>query len=797
MFCQGNAAGEEEEDMPALTVGPKNIRRIEYLEGEILPNMRRTKFETLLLILNFSMRHGLSAVAVEDLCSMVNVILGANVIPSTRHMFKTVFSGDMPLKYHMYCPHCVAYMGEITKALRARKVVPCPVCTKQCNVPGLNGKDFFVTLPVKRQIADMLQNMDDVLEQLHHRWERNPSDDIRDVFDGDVYKNLCEEGKFLSHRYNLSLTFNTDGASVFESGCTTMWPIFFRLNELKPENRFDESNCMVAGLWFGNKEPAMEMYFKCFLSECKDLYESGIHWKAPNGQVIHSKVITLNCVLDSVAKPKLQATKQFNGTNSCPYCNHPGERYGTNMMCKWPMGGDNISLLGDMSFIYTLDKMEPVGGRLTRITYTVFDRKDEKMREDMIIAEERRALEPDFTGYKGLKGKSAMCLLPFFDVSFGFQIDYLHSVLMGCTKHLASFWFDSFYSEEEFSIRDSLAEIDNRLLALTPPTSISRRPRTLKQRADWHGNEWRSWLLYYSLPCLKGFLPNRYLKHHCMLVSAIHTLLKDNISRHDLESATWNLGEYVSDFQNLYTPEEMFFNVHLLLHLGKSVKFWGQLNCFSMFSFESSNNSLIKLVKGTTGVASQIVSKYSVCKFLPHLLKVYDVSDEVLKFCSDLMCYKRFSNASKVGDTTLIGNQKFIPLQADERHIFEANGVNATGGFYERLIRNRILYHGRLYSRRGEKSDDSVVRLKDGSYAAIWRIVKRMDGQIVLFLRKINVERDFVAGGCRAKHIKLCSPVVYGDFFFSNVQDIVTKSIIMPCRYATYIADFPNTIEKD
>jgi hypothetical protein len=115
MFCQENVDGVEEE-VPALTVGPKNIQRIEYLEGDILPNVRRTKFETLLLILNFSMRHGLSAVAVEDLCNMINVILGANVIPASRHMFKKIFAGDIPLKYHMYCPQCVAYIGEITEA---------------------------------------------------------------------------------------------------------------------------------------------------------------------------------------------------------------------------------------------------------------------------------------------------------------------------------------------------------------------------------------------------------------------------------------------------------------------------------------------------------------------------------------------------------------------------------------------------------------------------------------------------------------------------------------------------------
>jgi hypothetical protein len=556
---------------------------------------------------------------------------------------------------------------------------------------------------------------------------------------------------------------------------------------------------MIAALWFGKKEPSMPMYFKQFLHECRDLYDTGITWRAITGQVIHSKVITLNCVLDSVAKPMLQNIKQFNGGQSCPYCYHPGMTFGESNMAKWPMMNHNVGLMQDKSFVYSVERYDAI--RNDFIEYQVKDRNDEEMRRDMVIAQDRRDREAGFQGYRGLKGKSPMFLLPFFDVCAGFNIDYMHAVLVGTCKHVASLWFDSCNHEADYYIKASLPAIDERLLALTPPTSISRRPRSLGQRKDWHANEWRSWLLFYSLPCLKGILPLPYYKHHCILVSAIYIFLKDSISRDELESATWELGEYVCQFQDLYSVEDMFFNLHLLLHIGKSVSLWGPLWCYSMFSFESSNNSLIKLVKGTTGVASQIVTKYSICRFLPNLLKVYEIQEEVSNYCSDLMCYRRFSNSFTVEDITLVGHQKFIQLTGEERLAFTTIGLLPTGVFYERMIKRGMLYHARLYSRRGRRSDDSVIRFNNGEYAAIQRIIVRLDGDVVLLVRSINVNNAAVITshpcGSKAKHIKLCRPIVYGNLCFAHARDVQSKCVFMACGINSYIADFPNTVEKD
>ena len=48
-------------------------------------------------------------------------------------------------------------------------------------------------------------------------------------------------------------------------------------------------------------------------------------------------------------------------------------------------------------------------------------------------------------------------------------------------------------------------------------------------------NEFRAWLLYYSLPSLKDILPVIYWKHFALLVEPLHILLGDTITKEDLD----------------------------------------------------------------------------------------------------------------------------------------------------------------------------------------------------------------------------------------------------------------------
>jgi hypothetical protein len=50
----------------------------------------------------------------------------------------------------------------------------------------------------------------------------------------------------------------------------------------------------------------------------------------------------------------------------------------------------------------------------------------------------------------------------------------------------------------------------------------------------WKASEYRSWLLYYSLPALQGILPDTYLTQFSLLVERSFILLAEGISDDDI-----------------------------------------------------------------------------------------------------------------------------------------------------------------------------------------------------------------------------------------------------------------------
>ena len=71
---------------------------------------------------------------------------------------------------------------------------------------------------------------DSAHEILHHRTSRNHFDP-KGYFHG---TSTAARGKEI----HLSLMVNTDGVSIFRSSNYSLWPVYFVINELPPENRY-------------------------------------------------------------------------------------------------------------------------------------------------------------------------------------------------------------------------------------------------------------------------------------------------------------------------------------------------------------------------------------------------------------------------------------------------------------------------------------------------------------------------------------------------------------------------------
>lgn len=72
-------------------------------------------------------------------------------------------------------------------------------------------------------------------------------------------------------------------------------------------------------LWFGNKKPPLHAFLDWIVSEWSRLEKDGIEVDG-----IHYKVCVLVITTDTVARPLIRNTTQFNGEYGCDFCLHKG-----------------------------------------------------------------------------------------------------------------------------------------------------------------------------------------------------------------------------------------------------------------------------------------------------------------------------------------------------------------------------------------------------------------------------------------------------------------------------------------
>lgn len=100
-------------------------------------------------------------------------------------------------------------------------------------------------------------------EDLQYRFKRKKKvkDNIEDIYDGNLYKDLSGKG-ILNAADNISFLMNTDGVPVFKSSKVSVGPLYYIINELEYGKRMSRENMLFAGLWFGEKKPAMWTFLR-------------------------------------------------------------------------------------------------------------------------------------------------------------------------------------------------------------------------------------------------------------------------------------------------------------------------------------------------------------------------------------------------------------------------------------------------------------------------------------------------------------------------------------------------------
>ncbi|XP_078584067.1 uncharacterized protein LOC144866504 isoform X1 [Branchiostoma floridae x Branchiostoma japonicum] len=749
---------------------------------ELYPGAPITTVVSYALIMMFGIKHNLTYVAFQDLIKLIQAHCPKSK-KLARSLYKTKkFFTDRLCKETKQTTH---YCCRICQKILAGENSVCD--NDKCR----NAKAMeFYSLDIESQIQRFFE--DPLFRNSLRRQSSNESDaegHIRDVYDGRKYKELTKAGGFLEDGKNITFCFNTDGVSIFRSSRGgELWPVFLAINELPPQMRFTKKYMILCACWFAPEKPKMTTFLKPTMMALDKIYRQGIVVKVSPTETATVRGLLMMAVMDLPAKAKALVMKQFNGMYGCNECGDSG---------KNPDGSNN-----------SLHRIWPYTADMTMRSHRSII---ENVRETLSRSNPGNAV-------MGIMGASVFLRYHALDMSNSFPVDWMHAVLLGVAKTMLELWFSPQSYGEPFNISKSIPDLNKQLLALKVPDCISHRPRSITEKHHWKASEFRSWLLYYSMPLLHDVLPAEYVAHYFLLVSAIWTLASDDITTADLTTAGLRLDAFCKSFEELYGERRQTMNIHKLRHLQMYVEMYGPVWTTSLFGFESMNGHLKRMVHGTRFIVTQITFTKSMSWGLQRVAAAMENIHErkgVVKLAQRLTSVAERPNSTRLcSGLYLLGN----PV---DRHVHEEHleAVRTAVGhvdntikypYFHRIELNGQAIYSREYGREKTRNSRTVEFEVDGAVHF---------GEVVTFCNigttHLAVLQDLLpiatplidCSVVQNLTIKVAlqrplSEKVFevrrGDTYRAvPITSLRRKCVFMSTGVRTYIGRFPNVVEKD
>lgn len=488
----------------------------------------------------------------------------------------------------------------------------------------------------------------------------------------------------------------------------------------------------------------MTLLLKAFVDQFNRL--GTITWEDPDrSRKITSNIHAVACAVDAPATAMVLNRKQYNGYDGCPWCYHPGQYIAGTV--RYPYR-ENIRLRTHKEVVRDMKKA------------TRFD-----------------------TVVNGIKGLSAVVQLEAMDLVHGIVPDYMHCVLEGVAKQFTEFWLTECASDAY--IGGNVDRVNARLSQIRPPVSSTRLPRSLAERALWKATEWKFWLLFYSLPCVDGILPNRFVCHFSLLCQAIFMLLKTTVSREDLSCAGTLLTQFVRQTECLYGKAMSTYNLHQLLHLCDSVRNLGPLWATSLFPFESQIGDILQLVSAAKALPLQIAERCVMKQKLQDFCHYVSLPDHL----------SIFSHTHKRSHGVLGHQQTPLGISPGvEELIRQRLGYLPQFERYLRACVNGSVIHSVQHG-RPRKTCSRFIRTKWHSFCEVLLILRVKQKQDIVFLCKEAITSPVTFG---ATHIVECQLPPEGQ----NVHviadcEVECTAIFIDVGTSLYLSASPNNNESD
>ncbi|KAK3914472.1 LOW QUALITY PROTEIN: Phosphopentomutase [Frankliniella fusca] len=713
----------------------------EHVNDPLYPGSSMSVQDCLVSLLTYAQSVKMSGQDFSKLLELLNLLLPQpNKLPkSTHHFFKCFEKDDGQLDIYYFCTICFSQ--------RSNSKDSCPDCRDPKKQVA-----YFLICPMQQQLQKLYARPG-FLEMLNYKNARVKKNDqnIEDIYDSTVYRDA--EKTFLNNPHNVSLTWYTDGISLFECSSYTLWPFIFIINELPPQERYKPENVIFGGLWGCHEKPPANMFILPLYHQIKNLSEGfQVMFNGSKvGHTVEAHLLFGRC--DMPAKASFMNIKGHAGYFSCPLCFIKGEKSArTGNVMVFPHN-NNLELRSDQNYkACVLEGIKKI---------------------------------PD--GHLGVMGPSVLSYMTSTSFLSSITIDVMHCVYLGVVKMLLGLWFNSTYSSESFSLSQKTQVVNDRLFALKLPHFVQRMPVGVDKLPYWKASLFRTFILYMCLVVMKGVMKQEYYVHIALLVEGLSLLNSSSVSHSDIMRADELLCKFCRDFETLYGLRHMTSNVHQLRHLSQSVLQTGNLCMTHCFQFEDLNGKLASLVHGTTHASLQIHSRLSLLTEAEK--RVSSVRSLSLKFFCDKLFYN-FNVSKKISQSIYVAgpfghNSKYendIVNLITNVHLFQT---------FEKLYKNRILYVSSSYGKGARKSSYCTYNFAGNiHHGEILTFVKTLDlsyyalvAQILLTSSDIN--RCFVDSGHRTGR------------FLIPVIDLVQVSFCFNVNNVVYVMEPLNPFELE
>ncbi|KAK3926332.1 Lysine-rich arabinogalactan protein 18 [Frankliniella fusca] len=612
--------------------------------------------------------------------SILKFIPDSSDFPRTEYMLFEYVKKLCPISdatTHYYCSVCNYYLGT--------DEIQCTICQ--------NESHSFFQIPLAEQIRNLFENhgLADIIDKYNaERSHLDVNAGYSDLLDGSEFKKAHIEGQ-----YNLDLLGHTDGISVSISSFVSLWPFEWVIAQIPTYLRF--KFVLVNGIWLDETKPYMNTMVKPFAKELQELNKNGVTWTHPRTKVVHKSFITAPCFCaDAPARAQLQNILSHGGKHCCHFCEQK--------MKKLP---PQPIVLGQKKKarrrVYTLNEN-------TARLRTAQRMEDQGSQARNIQRESGRKLKP----VKGVRGPSEISKFPGCDRSTAVFPEYMH-LIMCLIKEFMRLWFEV---DGPWSLKEHRDKINAFLESISVPDYITRIPRSTEHFTKWKANEFRSFLLFFSVIILS----------HIGCFFALYLLLQDCVSESDVTKANLSLRIFCRSFAFLYKPEFYTYYVHQLCHLALTVQRYGPFHCNSAFMFESFNGTLAKYIHGTKNQGKELVNNIRIA-FGVEVLRTRTIFGAAAASKLQIDFKNQIQHFDFKSDLKLLHSRGVVqePLRA----------------FYRAIIRHKK-FTSSLYTRQKKRNNFTVCFLSSSSnqkaYGAMKYFCQSADNQKVALVERFDVD---------------------------------------------------------